>query len=494
MALPNINIVWLKRDLRTQHHQPLHQAEQSEMPYLIIYIWEPNIINYPDTSLRHLQYQYHSIKVMDKLLKPFNKSVTLFYAEALEVFNCIQEKYTIQNVYSYQENGVGITYKRDIAVAKHFAKHKINWVQYQQNGVVRGAKNRDGWDKQWYVTMHSTLIANTYKVAATIAFTHNYTIPELIKNEWENYPTTYQPPGEINAYKYLQSFVNGRVATYSKHISKPLESRKSCSRLSTYLAWGNISTQQVYQFVLAQPMVYKFATTNFITRLKWRCHFVQKLEQEYTYETKCINKGFEALEHPVNETYIKAWQQGNTGYPLVDACMRCLHQTGWINFRMRAMLVSFFCHHLYQDYRLGMHHLAQLFLDYEPGIHYPQFQMQAGTTGINTIRIYNPIKQSEEQDPTGIFIKQYVLELQTVPTEHIHTPWKMTALEQHICGVVIGQNYAEPIVDLVTTGRVAREKIWGHKKSTVVKNENEKILKKHTRRKKVEEENLLFKM
>ena len=216
-----------------------------------------------------------------------------------------------------------------------------------------------------------------------------------------------------------------------------------------------------------------------LTRLHWHCHFIQKFEVECRYETECINTGYELLAHAKNEDFIKAWKTGTTGFPLIDACMRAVEQTGWINFRMRAMVVSFLTLNLDQDWREGTYHLARQFLDYEPGIHYPQFQMQAGTAGINTVRLYNPVKNSQEHDPEGRFIKKWLPELANVPVAHIHEPWKMTLLEQNFCGVLIGEDYPLPIVDLQESARMARDKIWAHRKHPAVEKDKKRLLQTH---------------
>jgi deoxyribodipyrimidine photo-lyase len=197
----------------------------------------------------------------------------------------------------------------------------------------------------------------------------------------------------------------------------------------------------------------------FLTRLHWHCHFIQKFETDCSYATHCINKAYEELQYPSNEELIMAWKEGKTGFPLVDANMRCLKETGWINFRMRALLVSFFCHHLLQNWKDGVSHLANLFLDFEPGIHYPQVQMQSGANGGTVLRMYNPVTQAVELDPEGRFVRQWVPELRQVSDTWIFEPWKMTpVLRQHV-GWTPGADYPCPLVDFVAVHRAAKDEM-----------------------------------
>lgn len=478
-----INVVWIKRDIRTQDHAPLAAAEKDDLPYLIFFLLEPNLISHEDTSLRHLQFQYHSIVRVNQTLKPTHHQVHLLYANAGEIFQVLINQYAIRNVFSYQESGIQKTWDRDKYLARLLNNLDIKWQQFQKDGVIRGIKNRVGWDKQWYATMNQPLINNIFSTNKAVELTHHLTIPKELQAKISEYPTQLQPAGEDNGWKYLKSFTYKRGFNYARHISKPTESRLSGGRISPYLAWGNLSIKQVLHHI-ADHHNYeknKRAFSGLMTRLKWHCHFIQKFEVECEYEHTCINRGYESLKHENDPQKLKAWQTGHTGYPLVDACMRAVVATGWINFRMRAMLVSFLCHHLDHDWKNGVYHLAQLFLDYEPGIHYPQFQMQAGTTGINTVRIYNPIKQSTEHDPEGIFIKKWVPELVNVPKQYVHEPWKMTIMDQAFCGVHIGKDYPLPIVDLKSSGKRARDKIWGHRQNKEVREDSQRILSIHTR-------------
>lgn len=483
MVKDKVNIVWLKRDIRTQDHAALEAAEQAGIPYRIIYLFEPNLIKHPDTSDRHLQFIYYSLLDVNKRLATFNQQIEILHANAPEVFDYLLKDQEIQQVFSHRESGIQITWNRDKAIQQLLKAHKIEWTEFKRDGIERGISNREGWDKQWYVTMSQPQIKNRYTESTLAQLNHPFRLQEELFKIVKQYLNTYQPAGETNGWKYLGSFTEDRGKHYHRLISKPTESRTSCGRLSPYLAWGNLSIKQAVQHIKQHSnySLHKRAFTGILTRLKWHCHFIQKFEVECSYETQCVNQGYELLERPLNEAFVQAWKEGKTGFPLVDACMRCLIATGWINFRMRAMVVSLLCHHLDQDWRTGIYHLANLFLDYEPGIHYPQFQMQAGTTGVNTIRMYNPVKQSQEHDTKGEFIKKWVPELREVPEEFIHEPWKMTVMDRAFNNIDKSSEYPNPLVDLQESGKLARDKIWGHRKNDVVKIEKRRILKTHTR-------------
>ena len=470
-----INIFWFKRDLRLLDNEPLNNAVSQKEKLLLIYCFEPSLKKNKHYTSRHWNFIKESINDLNIYLKNIDTHIHTYNKEFTDVLKEIQDEFLVKKIFSHKETGLNITFERDILLKEYCQENSIQWEEEINNGVFRGLKNRKNWIKKWRDHMISPVVLFKGEKNDFINIKKNQNLK--VKNS-----KILQKGGSSSGIKYLDSFLDTRHTKYQNNISKPEASRTSCSRLSPYMAWGNISTRYAWQRAKEQIQngKSKFQLNGFTSRLRWQAHFIQKFEMECQMEFRSVNKGYQNLVKPINIKFISAWQKGKTGYPLVDASMRCVVETGYLNFRMRALLVSFLTHHLWQPWQSGVIHLARNFLDFEPGIHYSQFQMQAGETGINMIRIYNPTKNAKEHDKDGIFIKKWIPELKKIPTPLLFEPWKMSLIDQETYDYKIGKDYPNPIVDISETYKYAASKLWRIKSNPKVKEESSRILQKHT--------------
>ena len=366
-------------------------------------------------------------------------------------------------MYSHEETGNLWTYQRDLAVKRLLKDLQIPWHQYRQFAVFRGLTDRDN----WFNLADSWLKARPTPAVNQLPFITAVPrdLSALAPQRRDDLPACVSIQSADGARQTFDSFINGRSDNYRQHISLAAKAVHSCSRLSPYISYGQLSLRQLQQqsylaIKHAGSIRRQQGLQAFFSRLRWHCHFMQKLEDEPAIEFFNMHRGFDGLrETDFNPAYFSAWASGYTGYPLIDAAMRSLVATGWLHFRARAMLVAFASYHLWLHWRPLALHLAQCFVDYEPGIHYAQIQMQAGTTGINPNRMYNPVKQSQQKDADGQFIRRWLPELRQVPDSWLHTPWLMPQALQQQYGCVIGNDYPSPIVDLQQAQQRARAKL-----------------------------------
>ena len=475
-------IVWFRYDLRLEDNQAFIEATKNGN-VLPIFIFDKNYYKIDTSSSFHLKFCEDSLKDLNQSLKNlYNSKLNIYYGDTTEILKNISKKFNISEIYSHHVFKNNYLSKIDGKISKFFKECNIQWYLFNQFGIQLGKRDRYRWSYNWNKFINQPVLEKRVNCNFIIDPDHNKNCA-ISTNFIDD--KLIQEGGRKNALKLLNSFLDYRSDNYQKEMSSPITGEKSCSRLSPYITYGNISLREIYRATKQKlnediSIVKKKSLIAFKSRLAWHCHFIQKLYDEPEIEFKNLNSAFDGLrEDDFNPYYYEAWKNGNTGYPFIDACMRYLKVNGWINFRMRAMLVSFASYQLWLDWKKTSKHMAKLFTDYEPGIHYSQFQMQSGTTGINSIRIYNPIKQSIDQDPDGNFIRKWVPELKNVQGKLIHEPWKMTYIDQKSISIELGKNYPLPIIENNKATKIAKDKIWKVKKSKEAKLLSSQILIKH---------------
>jgi deoxyribodipyrimidine photo-lyase len=489
-------VVWFKKDLRLSDHAPLvwacGHARATGGQVLPLWVDEPAMWQQSDASARHAGFAFECVAQLAQEIAEQGGCLQRLRGDILQVLNLLKDKLGSFCLVSHEETGNGWSYARDLAVADWCKQQSVVWREFPNNAVVRrllshgGGRNR--WGSHWQQRMASEPLPTPQDVP--------WMKPPLDSSDEPTFaqlglhmPDTpqRQKGGRAEAEEMLFSFLAERGQHYRSEMSSPLTGEHSCSRISAHLVWGTLSVREAAhavwarrQQLLALPLQERpegmlASLKSFESRLHWHCHFIQKLETEPTMEWRNVHRGFDGVRNEgelssEEQTRLAAWASGTTGLPFIDACMRSLSATGWINFRMRAMLMSFASYHLWLHWRHSGEHLARLFTDYEPGIHWSQCQMQSGVTGINTIRIYNPIKQSRDQDPSGIFIRRWLPEIAHLDDVCIHESWLWPEPID---------NYPAPIIDVAQAAREAKEKIYGKKAEPAIKKEAQKVYDKH---------------
>lgn len=482
---------WVKRDMRINDNEALYEAVQNSSQVLPVFVFEPEIISSEDYSVIHLYAQVTALTELKQNLRSLGSDLLILHGNIIEVLENLWDHWCFDRLYSHQETGNWLSYQRDIAVNKLLLTLGVRWHEFQQNGVIRKLTDRA---KRQPIIRQRLFEQKTFAAPGSIRspltlieefseglpeLSDYFSINEINQIQFDD----LQAVSESSGKECLQGFLTQRGLHYSGGISSPNTAFIHGSRLSVHLAWGTISLRTVYaetalaikrldSLIDPHKKKWKRSLNAFRSRLHWHCHFIQRLETVPTMEFKPLNPAYEKVIYENDKALLVAWREGKTGFPLVDACMRCLQATGFLNFRMRAFVVSFAVFGLHLDWRLIHPHLANVFYDYEPGIHFSQLQMQAGIVGINTVRVYSPTKQLIDQDSDCQFVKKWLPELRTFSVADI----------QSYDTITLGE-YPRPVVNFQNRSKQMKDQIFTIRKSLKGKLESAKVLEKHGSRK-----------
>ena len=411
---------WIKRDFRLVDNDAFAQALGESEEVLPCFSYESLLPNGPDWG----PFQTYALRQgqtsLRKNLQAFGSDMVVSHADIIETFEQVRSFYDFSAIYVHEETGLAHTFARDKAVGAWCNAHGIAFIELKNNGVVRRLRSRDDWEREFktFITAPESHIPRKLFMSDDLK-NRLRVIPDPTPESFGLETLAKELPiiSEASAHAVLHDFLSNRSHGYSGGMSAMNKAVTHSSHLSVHLAWGTISLRHVFNATekrrneineFGYDYQWQRSLTSFKSRLYWHAHFVQKLEDEVGMEFHSQNRAFEStlpyVEGDVRAARLDAWKHGMTGFPMIDASMRYFQKYGWLNFRSRSMVASFAMHALRIDWQTIMYAMAPIMIDYVPGIHVAQIQMQAGLTGGNTIRIYSPMKQMKDHDPEARFI------------------------------------------------------------------------------------------
>ena len=452
--MKNIGLVWIREDFRLDNNYALAYASENHESVIAFYIYNPK--NFIRKREAQQWWTYKSLENFKTELEKYNIKLELIIGDELEIFSKIKSGVTIYWNKIYEPNVISLGKKiRDMLI-----KNKVEYKYFKGNilNEFQNVTKNDGtpfkvftpfWRvaEKIYINSVPSKIARLKKIKKKIGyFKKESNLKEILpKKNWYKKFEKYWNISEKEVNKILKNFIQNKIKDYGT--SRDIPSIEGTSKLSPYIKHGQIHVETIWKKcneIKSKSIGYR----KYINELGWR-EFSHSLINYFPEMLKGnLRKEFDKFPWVKNEKQLIAWKKGLTGYPIVDAGMRELWETGWMHNRIRMVVGSFLVKHLRINWQEGERHFRNCLLDFNEANNVAQWQWVAGcgADAAPYFRIFNPIIQGEKFDKEGLYVKKWVPELSNVPSKFIHRPWEMELKYQQAINTIIGKDYPMPIV------------------------------------------------
>ena len=468
-------IVWIREDFRIENNEALAYASQNHEFVSALYIY--NSKDFDKKREAQKWWLSKSLEAFDLDLKKFNISLEIQSGDELDVFSNIKKKDDVTIYWSkvYEPDVINKGKK----IRELFINNKIEYKYFKGNILVefQDMTKDDGtpykvftpfWKKteQFYI---SKTPPKNFKIKSKDReiniFKKSITPEEILpEKNWYKKFEKHWKPSELEAKKYLNELIKDKIENYGD--ARDIPGINGTSRLSPFLKFGQMHVETIWK-KCQDIKIKKIGYRKYINELGWR-EFSHSLINYFPQMLKGnLRKDFDNFPWVTNDKFLDRWKKGMTGYPIVDAGMRELYETGWMHNRVRMIVASFLVKHLRIHWMEGEKYFKNCLVDYNEASNVAQWQWVAGcgADAAPYFRIFNPILQGEKFDKNGIYTKKWVPELSNMPNKYLYKPWELEKKYQEQIKVVIGTDYPEPMVDHATARNAALEAFQKIKKN-----------------------------
>jgi deoxyribodipyrimidine photo-lyase len=426
-------VVWFRRDLRLSDHPALAAAVAEGARIVPLFVFDPYLLRHPETGSGRVQFLLGCLESLRQNLAVLGSRLICRLGDQEQVLPAFAREVGADAVYWHGDSERAWRTTTDGRIALALQQMGIEARRFEAEALLAAG------GPETYALAHFT--PHWHRFHSQPAAPRPTALPPVDDGiaDWPGRTLAdlglavcdQEVPlaGEREAHRLLAEFLNEKCPNYLKSLSVAEAASRSTSRLGPHLKFGTISVRTVIQRVRRRTaQVDRWQRRNlegFQSRLFWRDHFAQKLRNLPRCERESYLEEFDAIAWSSRDDHYEAWCSGQTGYPLVDAAMRCLNRTGWLPFRLRALCATFHCIDLFLPWQQGARHFMRRLIDADVAIDHWQWQSHAGVSnrGRSWFRVYNPIDGVAKIDPEGTFIRRWVPELAGVPTEHLAAPW-----------------------------------------------------------------------